>query len=183
MVVQVILIIWLILAIVIAKLGVLKEIPPVSIQIILFALTLLCILSYLLSIKFREFINRIGVKGILIFHLVRFVGFYFLYLYSLNRLPYDFAVKGGWGDIAVAVFASVILMVPVLLQRKGILLAWNIFGLIDIIFVVATAGRINMSNPGELFELTVLPLSLLPTFVVPLIISTHVFMFHLLKKK
>ena len=182
MVVQIILIIWLIIAIVIAQLGVLTKVPPVSIQLILIILTLVCIFSYVLSREVREFVKRIGVKGILVLHLVRYIGIYFLYLYSLDRLPYDFAVKGGWGDIAVAVFATILLIVPGLIARKKLLLIWNIFGLIDIIFVVATAGRINMSNPGELYELTVLPLSLLPTFIVPLIISTHVFMFHLLKK-
>ena len=183
MVVQIILIIWLILAIVVGEMGLLTKIPPVSIQIILVSLTVLCILWYLLSIKFREFISRIGVRGILVLHLVRYVGIYFLYLYSLERLPYDFAVKGGWGDIAVAVFATILLIVPGLLQRKSLLLIWNVFGLLDIIFVVATAGRINMSSPEELYELTILPLSLLPTIIVPLIISTHLFMFHLLKKK
>ena len=44
MVVQVILIVWLIIAIVIAKLGVLTELPPASIQIILISLTLICLL-------------------------------------------------------------------------------------------------------------------------------------------
>jgi len=182
MVVQVILIIWLIIAIAVAKLGVLTKVPPVSIQIILICLTIICISAYLLSVKFREFINRIGARGILVIHLVRYVGVYFLYLYSLGRLPYDFAVKGGWGDIAVAVFATVLLVIPGLYKRKSLLLIWNTLGLLDIIFVVATAGRINMSSPDLLYELTVLPLSLLPTFIVPLIISTHVFMFNLLKK-
>lgn len=182
MTVQIILIIWLILAIVVAELGVLTKLPPVSVQIILVSLTVLCFLWYLLSTKFKEFINKVGLRGILVLHLVRYVGIYFLYLHSLGRLPYDFAVKGGWGDIAVAVFATILLVIPGLLKRKSLLLIWNIFGLLDIIFVVAAAGRINMSSPKELHELTVLPLSLLPTFIVPLIISTHIFMFYLLKK-
>ena len=181
MVVQIILIIWLIIAVIVAELGVLKKLPPVSIQIILISLTLICIFAYLFSVKFREFINKIGVRGILVLHLVRYVGIYFLYLYSLDRLPYDFAVKGGWGDIAVAVFATILLVIPGLLKRRGLLLLWNIFGLLDIIFVVATAGRINMSSPDQLYELTVLPLSLLPTFIVPLIIATHLFLFHILR--
>lgn len=159
MVVQVILIIWLLLAIVLTQLGLFTKLPTASIQIILISLTLICVFSYVLSMKFREFIKKIGVRGILILHLVRYVGIYFLYLYSLGRLPYDFAVPGGWGDIGVAVYASIILIVPGLIERKNLLLIWNIIGLIDIIFVVATAGRINLSNPGELYELTVLPLS------------------------
>ena len=182
MVVQVILIIWLLIAIVASKVGLLTQLPPFSIQIILVSLTLICILSYLLSNRFREFIDRIGVKGILILHLVRYVGFYFLYLYSQERLPYDFAVTGGLGDIVVAVFATFILIVPGLLRKKSLILVWNILGLLDIVFVVVTAGRINMTSPGELHELTVLPLSLLPTFIVPLIIATHLFLFNLIRK-
>ena len=138
---------------------------------------------YLLSKKFREFIERVGVRGVLVVHLVRYVGIYFIYLYSLNRLPYDFAVTGWCGGYcSCRICFDYTINVPGLLKRKNLILIWNILGLIDIIFVVITAGRINMSNPGELYELTVLPLSLLPTFIVPLIISTHIFMFHLVKK-
>src|SRR5256885_15852628 len=37
--------------------------------------------------------------------LFRSVGVYFLVLYGRGELPFDFAVPGGWGDIAVATLA------------------------------------------------------------------------------
>ena len=48
---------------------------------------------------------------------------------------------------------------------------------VDILLVVISATRINLTTPGELRALTHLPLSLLPTFLVPLIIATHVIIF------
>ena len=54
---------------------------------------------------------------------------------------------------------------------------WNFIGLIDILMVVITAARLGLADPVSMRALTVLPLSLLPTFLVPLIIATHVVIF------
>lgn len=115
-------------------------------------------------------------------HGVRFIGFYFLFLYREQRLPYEFAVVGGWGDIGVAVLALLIVLHRFLfgaLKREW-LLAWNVIGLIDILYVVTTAARLGMHRPNSMQELTHLPLSLLPLFIVPLIISSHVVLFFVL---
>ena len=47
-------------------------------------------------------------------------------------------------------------------------------GLLDILFVVATAARVGTADPESMRALLVLPLSVLPTFLVPLIIASHV---------
>ena len=52
-------------------------------------------------------------------------------------------------------------------QRRGI----------DILFVVASAARSGLTDPPSMIELTRLPLSLLPTFIVPLIIASHIVVF------
>jgi hypothetical protein len=52
--------------------------------------------------------------------------------------------------------------------------AWNPIGLADILFVVATAGRLALADPTSMRALTVLPLSLRPTFLVPITIASHV---------
>jgi hypothetical protein len=45
---------------------------------------------------------------------------------------------------------------------------------LDILFVVATAARLALADPDSMQGLLHLPLSLLPTFLVPLIIASHV---------
>ena len=49
-------------------------------------------------------------------------------------------------------------------------------GLADILFVVVTAARLATTDPASMVALLRLPLSLLPTFLVPLIIACHVFL-------
>jgi preprotein translocase subunit SecY len=61
--------------------------------------------------------------------------------------------------------------------HRPLLWVWNACGLIDIVFVVATAARIAAADPASMGPLRHLPLSLLPTFLVPLIIASHVLIF------
>ena len=96
-------------------------------------------------------------------------------LYERGELPYAFAVLGGWGDIAVA--SAALLLLVVFRRRLATnwppLQVWNLAGLIDILFVVATAGRLALREPESMAVLLELPLGLLPTFLVPLIVFTH----------
>jgi hypothetical protein len=57
------------------------------------------------------------------------------------------------------------------------LLIWNTLGLIDIIFVVFSALQFGLKEWQSMHLLRELPLSLLPTFLVPLIIASHVLIF------
>jgi len=91
-------------------------------------------------------------------------------------LPYAFAVPGGLGDIAVAILPTLLLLwgPPRDARRRAAYLAWNALGLVDILFVVVTAARLGLADPASMAALLRLPLSLLPTFLVPLIIASHV---------
>ena len=60
---------------------------------------------------------------------------------------------------------------------KTLLLIWNTIGLIDIIFVVFSALRFGLQDWQSMHALRELPLSLLPTFLVPLIIASHLLIF------
>ncbi|HEX3035843.1 MAG TPA: hypothetical protein VHT73_12080 [Thermodesulfobacteriota bacterium] len=171
--------VWFLLALLIGASGLLASIPPPFQQAFLFSLVIVLLLLFWRSFLFREWLLSVDIRVLVLIHLSRFVGIYFLVLYSRGDLPYAFAVPGGWGDIAVAATA---IPVSLFLQNEGaisrrILFLWNVFGLVDILLVIATASRLAMANPESMVALTRLPLSLLPTFLVPIIVFTHIIIF------
>src|SRR4030095_839549 len=133
---------WLLLALGGGHFQLLQQIPPPAIQGTLFLLTAILLLLFFFHSSFRRWIFGLDLRVLILFHLIRFVGFYFLLLYSRGELPYDFAVKGGWGDIAVATLAIPVACLP--FQKKWARTAvwiWNLFGFLDIFFVLFTAAR------------------------------------------
>src|SRR5437763_179955 len=95
-----------------------------------------------------------------------------------GQLPGAFAIPAGWGDIVIATSALVLLVAwsQVGRQRSALLL-WNALGLLDILFVVADAAKQALADPASIAALLRLPLSLLVTFLVPLIIGSHLLVF------
>ncbi len=170
---------WFLLALIIGATKLLASIPPPFPQAVLFCLVILLLLLFWKTNVFRNWSLSIDIRVLLLFHLTRLVGIYFLILYSSGVLPYDFAVPGGWGDILVATAALVVVIFSPLIGFVGwmIYLIWNLLGFIDILFVVQTAGRLAMADPDSMVALTKLPLSLLPTFIVPIIIYSHIVIF------
>jgi hypothetical protein len=171
-------VIWFLVAVVVGASGVLTRMGPTVPQLWLVALTVLLIAAGALIASFRSWLTVVDLRLPIAVHLSRFVGIYFLMLYARGLLPFDFAALGGWGDIAVAVTALAFIVVtrdPMV--HRGLLWIWNIFGFFDIVFVVLTAARMAAADPPSMGLLRVLPLSLLPTFFVPLIIASHVLIF------
>jgi hypothetical protein len=151
--------------------------PPLP-QVVLLGLTAVLLLCFWKAGAFRAWVLSLPLRMLLLPHFLRFVGVYFLVLHERGELPYAFAVPGGRGDIVTAMGAVVLWFLPGPLERrKKAVLAWNIFGFIDILFVVVTAARLAFADPHSMAALLRLPLSMLPTFVVPIIIASHVMIF------
>lgn len=131
---------------------------------------------------FAAWMKTVDIRVILAFHLVRFVGFYFLWLAGEGRLDPFFAEAAGIGDIITAVGACGLLLLPDARLGRWLLI-WNIVGLVDILLVVANAVRVVLANPAGLAEFFILPLGLLPTFIVPLVIVSHLVVFLRLRVK
>jgi hypothetical protein len=167
--------IWLALAIALAASGRLETLRPPVPQLVLVGLTLALLLALAVSLRIRAWAWSLPLRVVVALHLLRYVGFYFLHLYRNGQLPYAFAVPGGWGDILVATSAGLLLLSgpPSTPMRRAVYSAWNILGLLDILLVVATAARLGLTAPDSMRALLRLPLSLLPTFLVPLIIASH----------
>ena len=173
------LILWLLLALIAGASGLFARLVPPLPQAVLLGLVLVQVLMFAFYKHFRTWCMSVDLRALVLFHVTRFVGIYFLILYSRGKLPYDFAVPGGWGDIAAAVYAVLIVTYVEPEGKTGwaIYLLWNLLGFADIMFVVLTAARRALYDPGSMAELLKLPLALLPTFIVPVIIFTHIVIF------
>lgn len=152
------------------------HLPPVAVQLLIAGLT----------IAFSFAVARVGwlaaavaglrVRTILAVHLIRFVGFYFLWLQAQGRMPAEFAERAGWGDIAAAAAAAGLLLWPEGTGFRRALFWWNIFGVADLFVAVGTAGWLNVTRPGSMVELTGLPLTLIPLWAVPVLLASHLYL-------
>jgi hypothetical protein len=175
---------WLIAALIAGRLELLGRLPGPAVQGCILLLTAAVLAAYFKAAGLRRWIDNLDLRALVLPHSTRFVGFYFLLLYQRDELPYAFAVPGGWGDILVATLALPVCFVPMDpdLRRRAITI-WNVVGFVDILLVVVTAGRLGWEDVRQLRALTYLPLSLLPTFLVPLIIATHLIIFLRLRRE
>jgi hypothetical protein len=169
---------WLLAACLVGGSETFARLRPPAPQLALVGITAAVLVAERFWRPLRRFVERVDLRALVLFHLTRFVGFYFLALHARGKLPWAFAVPGGWGDIAVATAAGLLVLVarPSTSGGRRAYLAWNVAGLVDILGVVLTAARLAFVDPASMQALLHLPLSLLLTFVVPIIIATHVWM-------
>ena len=167
--------VWLVGAVVVGMSGVMGALRPPAPQLTLLALTACCLLVLVGSARTRAWSLGVDERVLVAFHLTRFVGIYFLVLYGRGELPYAFAVVGGWGDVVVATLAVALLGAgrPAAGWRRIAYTGWNLVGRADIVFVVATAARSSLADPSSMRALQQFPLNLLLTYIVPIIIVTH----------
>ena len=144
----------------------------------MWTLTAFVLLACWKSDLIRVWVLNIDLRWLALFHLTRlFAGIYFLLLCQRGQLPCAFAIPAGWGDIVIAILALAVVGAIRTNFAKKLLLVWNTIGLIDIIFVVFSALQFGLRDWQSMHAFRELPLSLLPTFLVPLIIVSHVLIF------
>lgn len=176
--------VWLIAAVVFSQSLLAQRISLPTLQGVLLALTAALVLAYRKLGGFRAWVDALDVRSLVLLHVTRFVGFYLLVLFQRGVLPYAVAVPGGIADILVAAAALAIVFLPLgESARLRALSIWNVVGLIEILLVLVTALRLGVAAPGQLRALTQLPLSLLPTFLVPLLLATHLAIFARLARR
>jgi hypothetical protein len=175
--VRVILGLWFCLALIVGMSGRFHVVSAPIVAATVWTLTGLALFLCWILPAIRRWVAIVDLRWLIALHLARFVGFYFLFLYQRDQLPEGFAVPAGIGDIVVAFTAGMILIVPKLRDSGTVVFLWNAFGLIDIVFVAFSALRFGLKDWQSMAPLRELPLSLLPTFLVPLIIVSHVLIF------
>jgi hypothetical protein len=143
---------------------------------LVWTLTALALLACWKVPTLKKWALTIELRWLVLLHLTRFIGFYFFFLSSRGELPFAFAAPAGWGDIIVAALAVLLLALSGA-RSWSLLIIWNTIGLTDILFVVMMALRLGLEDRQSMHALREFPLSLLPTFLVPVIIASHVLIF------
>lgn len=170
----VVLVAWSGLVAVAALAGWPRLLPPAIVPLFVVLLTVSAVTVSLRAAWARAAIARCSSRALIAVHLFRFVGAVFLWLQTQGRLPADFAQRAGWGDIAAAVGALVLLAWP---EGKGFrraALAWTVFGVLDLFVAVGTAAVLNRTHPGSMAHILTFPLLLVPGFAVPVLLAAHI---------
>ena len=150
--------------------------PPLPLGLAVVVPVGLFVLWYAVSKEFRQFVLDLNPRTLTYVHSWRLVGFMFLVLYSYGILPGLFALPAGWGDIAIgatAPFAAMMLANPA--HRKSFVF-WQALGILDLVVAVAmgTMARLIEPQGASTVAMSLLPMSLIPTFAVPLLLILHI---------
>ena len=168
---------WFCFAVAIGVTGIFEKATAALVALIVWGLAALVLIGCRKGPVLYTWIQNADFRKLIGIHLVRFVGIYFLVLGSRGDLPNGFARPAGVGDIVIGLGAVGLLVIPTVPAWQRWLRLWNFFGFIDIVFVAFNALRFGLQDSQSMAALRSLPLSLLPTFFVPLIIASHVLIF------
>jgi hypothetical protein len=179
--------VWFVAAVIAGVLGVVNE-PgrPPLVLLSFFVLPIVgFVAAYWASPSFRAFTETIPLALLVGSHLWRFVGVGFVIGWLTGALPAGFGIPEGFGDIIAALGA--LLLLPKVRKgtaSRGWLLAWNIFGTIDLLSAITVGLLFSQSKLGVLSTATsntvilaTFPVSIIPTFFVPLFLLVHALTF------
>jgi hypothetical protein len=178
--IAVILLAWLAAACAAGASGRVGALQPPLPQLIVLGLTVILLALERWVAWLREWVAAVDIRVLVAIHVTRLaVGVAFLVLGREGRLATAFSVPGGWGDIVVGFLAGSLVLgggVSSSMRHK-LYHAWNLLGLVDLLFVIANAARQAMVNPDGMAALLAFPMSLVPTFLVPILLASHAWIF------
>lgn len=127
------------------------------------------------SKPFREFILGLNPRTLTAVHAWRIMGFVFVLLQARGALPGVFAFPAGFGDMAIGATAAFVAWKLVSPAHRRIFILWHALGIADLVTAVGlgTTARLFASDGVSMATMTVLPMSLVPTFIVPLLLVLH----------
>lgn len=129
----------------------------------------------------KRIVASVPQRWIVSVQVYRVLGVIFLVLYAGDRLPGEFALSAGVGDVLVGLLAPV---AGIAYARRapgsvGLLRAWNLLGLADLISAITT-GFLTSPSPLQMLALdrpnaliSAFPLAMIPVFLVPLSVLLH----------
>ncbi len=181
----VVLAVWFALAAAAGATGILSTGPdtlarPVLVSVVVPIAVFLAL--YVGSHRFRGIILTRDIRVATMLQLWRVIGFAFLPLYAYGVLPGLFAWPAGLGDVAIGLSAPFVVLA--LTRDPGFahsrrFVVWHLLGLLDFVVAAGTATLASGAVPGLVAgsvtsaAMELWPLSLFPSFIVPLFVFLH----------
>jgi hypothetical protein len=155
--------------------------PPLALGLAIVVPILLFLLVYAVSDAFRGFVRSVNPVTITALQFYRVLGVAMLILGSRGMLPLVFALPAGWGDVAIGVAAPLVALALASGTRSGrtVFVIWNVLGALDLIMAVSLGILSARSSFGILANtvstgvMAQFPMSLIPTFLVPISFILH----------
>jgi len=171
---------WLGLVLLGGATGFFAGLPFPGPQVIILGLVVATIVAGFAVPALRAWIDGLPLRALISINVFRVVGFVFLAYAARGQLAQVFADRAGWGDIAVGALALGLVAAgePRTALHRGLTYAWNALGTLDLVTAVVTATFVGIRGltPGVQALLS-LPLVVIPAFLVPIYLATHVFIF------
>jgi hypothetical protein len=153
--------------------------PPVALGVAAAGPPLVVVGLLAWSVSFRDWVRGLDLHLLTMLQSWRIAGFALLALWGVGELPAGFALPAGIGDVIVGITAPAVALVVVGRSRM-VFYGWTFFGIADLVNAV-TLGVLHSTSPiGVLADPAVstdvmrdLPVSLIPTFGVPLTLVLH----------
>jgi hypothetical protein len=151
--------------------------PPPLLPVVMWGTVAAVLLPRLWLPSWRAALDAVPLAALVALHLVR-IGFgsSFLVLASRGELTPHFARDAGIGDVAAGVLALALLLAGRVGEtpwRRRLLAAWSVFGLIDFLNVQRLAITAVLREPEGMTRFADLPFSLLPPWIVPTLLASH----------
>ena len=175
---------WLAVTLVAGATGFFVRLPFPGPQLIFLALFAATLVAVTAVPALRAWVDALPLRTLIGINAFRFIGVTFLVLAARGQIDAVFAARAGWGDIATATLALMLVAAgePRTSLQRGLTHAWNALGFLDLVVAVGTATAVTLqgSTPGVAPVLS-LPLVLIPAFVVPVFLASHVVIFRRLR--
>ena len=179
--------IWFVLVVLLAAFGVFDPVRGFGVPALGIAVAGSMAVIAVLALSSPERASRVAVlpmAPLIAVHVLRILGLMFLLLWSSGRLTAPFAPSAGWGDIITG--AAAIPLAWMVWRDIGawrsLAIAWNLFGAADLIFAIGFGMTSAPGSPLQVFTgqsepvMTTLPWILIPAYLVPIWLMTHVLM-------
>ncbi|MGA8109503.1 MAG: hypothetical protein WB974_08720 [Acidobacteriaceae bacterium] len=150
--------------------------PPLAFGVAALTPLVLFFVWFASSRNFRAFTHSLDPRILTLIQSWRVGGFVFLVLATYGILPNLFAQPAGWGDMAIGVTAPLAALALANPRHRRSFVLWQVLGMADLVTAVALGTLTPFIDPRGVptSAMTVLPLSLIPTFAVPLFFILHV---------